>query len=121
MKHEAHVLQLKSELYQFISDASKDAYGFRSRFDWTQRTVAELEAEADDLVVACARAFDEQEEAYHACTVAFEAKLLDLAACGAGDRSTALRWLRDAQDEHWRDAGSMCYLFGLRHSYLAEV
>ena len=36
---------------------------------------------------------------------------------GAGDRQTALRWIREAQDEHWRDNDSMSYNFGLPYGY----
>jgi hypothetical protein len=38
----------RSAIYSEISDVSKECYGFRTRFDWTKWTKAELEAELRD-------------------------------------------------------------------------
>lgn len=91
------------ELYQYISDASKDAQGFRHRMDITGMTFAELEAECavwSDRVVASIEY--EKEEAALAVKE-FKALVQRTIEMGAGDEQTALRWLvQDEQDiEHW--------------------
>lgn len=91
------------ELYQYISDASKDAQGWRVDMDTTGMTFAELEAECaywSDRVVEYI-AYEKKE---HARAVEeFKALVLRTIELGAGDEDTALRWLiQDEQDlEHW--------------------
>ena len=88
----------RSSLYQYISDASKDAQGFRIRFDYSEFTTAELQREADywseEVEITCR----EEEEAQHRLLVHFEAKVLDLIAIGAGNRETAIRWLKESYE-----------------------
>lgn len=91
------------ELYEYISDASKDAQGFRHRMDITGMTFAELEAECavwSDRVVASI-AYEKQEAAR--AVEEFKALVQRTIEMGAGDEQTALRWLvQDEQDiEHW--------------------
>ena len=52
----------KAILYSAISDASKDAWGFRTRFDYTQLTVEELEAELARWIQAVQDSIRQEEE-----------------------------------------------------------
>lgn len=120
--HDAHVQNLKDDLYQFISDVSKSATGCRMRYDISEMSIAELEelctywGEASDRAVERER--KEQEEA----VARFEARVTNIIECGAGDRETALRWIRDAQDEFDRMYGDeyLEYSLGLPYGYLKK-
>lgn len=117
--HDAHVQNLKDDLYTAISDLSKSATGSRMRYDISDMSIAEL----DDLVEywgeASERACEEEREREHDAMVRFEATVMNLIECGAGDRETAVRWIREGQDEFDRMYGdeSIRFKFGLPWSY----
>lgn len=94
--------------YGEISDMSKEARGFRYRFDYTNMTFAELEAECDYWAKEAQAAYAEEQARKEEDVAEFKqlvAKTIDL---GAGDEETALRWLIDGEEfysgqdvEHW--------------------
>ena len=106
-------LSEKEQLLQYISDAHKDAYGFRPRGqygdDWS---VEELRVELDRL---CDYA-NEVYELEKACEVErleeFEANLVKLMNCGAKSRMEALRWIIEADEDAQRDPGYFMYMNG---------
>ena len=117
--HDAHVHSLKEDLYTFISDVSKSANGFRHRLDIREYSVAELEELCEyfgkESEKACAR-----EEAEHLEAEAkFEKSVANLIESGAGDRETAIRWIRDAhRDDAYCDLDECIrYALGLSWSY----
>ena len=74
----------------WISDLSKEAYGFRVRnTDWAAMSFEELAAEVNHFSEIA------QEEAAE-MEAAEEAAIQKAIAAGAGDRETAKRWLEDA-------------------------
>jgi len=115
--HNAHVDTLKDVLYSEISDASKDANGFRRRLDVSEYSVAELEELADYYWKAASEAAAEDERAYARAIEKFEANIASVIAAGAGDRETALRWFRDANADAWMGDESIRYALGLPWDY----
>ena len=96
------------ELYSYISDASKDAQGFRHRMDISGMTFAQLEAECDywSDQVAITIAYEKEEKAR--AVEEFKALVQRTIEMGAGDEQTALRWLIQGEKfycgqdvEHW--------------------
>lgn len=75
----------------WISDLSKDAYGFRVRnTDWASMSFEELAAEVNYFSGIVEEEMAEMEAAEEAAIQ----KAID---AGAGDRETAMRWLEDAK------------------------
>lgn len=115
-------LSHRDDLSSFISDAHKDAYGFRPRhYNMAEMPMAELEALADDMVCAVARAVAEENDREAAVRAAFEAGVAKVRAMGAGDRETAVRWLVEAEnfDDYDRAYGAVFvnYLMGVGYDY----
>lgn len=79
----------RSDLASYISDASKDANGWRYRFDADAMTTAELEAEADHWTKEVQYVIREEK-------AESEAQIAAMLKHGAGDRETAIRWLKEA-------------------------
>ena len=112
------VEEYSQELYGYISDASKDAYGFRCRIDMSGYTFAELEAECDRLTIAvgveCERMQDEQRLA----AIEFEMTVTRIREMGNLDYAGAIKWLMDAEQREWIDQGYFEYTNGLKYGYL---
>ncbi len=88
----------RQSLISYISDAHKDAYGFRPRgYNYAEWTVAQLEEEADRLSEAVTRAIEAEEVEKNRAVEAFEQAIQNTIDMGAGNRATALRWLTDAE------------------------
>lgn len=119
MNHEAHVIALKEDLYSFISDASKDANGSRRRLDISEYTVAELRDLADYYSEAAAAECRRIEREERAAEARFEKTVANLIESGAGDRETAVRWIRDAYSESDLAYGDdyIKYSLGVSYSY----
>jgi len=105
--------EFKDSMYGYISDASKDAQGFRTRFDYSACTAEELMAEAYywECQVVVTMAEDAIREAE--CKTEFEQVIADTIACGAGNRATAINWLYmgECQKENW-DMGMEHWFWG---------
>ena len=96
------------ELYSYISDVSKEANGWRYRFDHTGMTFAQLEAECDYWSAQAQIAIDEERAMADKTVEEFKALVQQTIELGAGDEATALRWLTQDQEfysgqcvEHW--------------------
>ena len=80
-----------------ISDLYKDVYGVRPReafyADWNNCTPAEKQKTWDEYCDTVEKQIAEQKvrEAY--CIARFEDRIKDVIGLGAGDRTTALRWI----------------------------
>ena len=88
----------RHSLISYISDAHKDAYGFRPRgenyYEWSTEALTE---EADRLSEAVTRAIEAEEVEKNQAVERFENTVQNLIKIGAGNRATALRWLTDAE------------------------
>tara|TARA_B100000035_G_scaffold85428_1_gene71806 strand:- start:2205 stop:2603 length:399 start_codon:yes stop_codon:yes gene_type:complete len=80
-----------------ISDLYKDVYGVRPReafyADWNNCTPAEKQKTWDEYCATIEQQIADQKvrEAY--CIARFEDRIKDVIGLGAGDRTTALRWI----------------------------
>jgi hypothetical protein len=112
-----------------LSDAHKDAYGFRPSADtyrlWASLPAAELAVIEDriyaDVIDAIEREHDEQARAI----AAFEAEVTRLSAKLGADRATVIRWLIQAEgcEESVQDYGLsyFAYTQGLPTTYFDGV
>lgn len=112
----------KADLFNYISDAHKDAYGSRPRgYDWENMSVEELEAWADRLSDAVADAIKEEEAWQNEARIRWNEAIGAAIAAGAGDRETAIRWLLDAEGlDEWDYAYGSDYInfkFGVGYRY----
>jgi hypothetical protein len=112
------IAELKEELYQYISDASKDAWGFRTRMDISGMTIEQLMKEADFWEGEVVRAIKEEKSREAYAIAEFEVLIEDTIAMGAGDRETAIRWLKTADDWFENDEGYFEYHYGLPYGYV---
>ena len=104
-----------------FSDFYKEANGFRPRhIDTSSWSLADFDAEFEVLARICKEnaAMRDAEEA--SAVVRFEARIVDLIAIGAKDRTTAIRWISEAEDCD-SDMSYLCYCLGLPYQYLLEV
>lgn len=116
----------REELLSIISDVYKDAYGFRPRGLYTTHTVEELRFTLKELSKAADAQMELEREREAACAVAFEKRISDLIATGAGNRETAIRWDKstwadgDGNIDHIDD-GYYEYLNGLPYGYFNQI
>ena len=104
-----------------FSDFYKEANGFRPRhIDTSSWSLADFDAEFEVLARICKEnaALRDAQEA--SAIVRFEARIVDLIACGAKDRTTAIRWIAEAED-CGSDMSYLCYCLGLPYQYLLEA
>jgi hypothetical protein len=110
----------RESLISYISDAHKDAYGFRPRgYNYAEWSLAQLEAEADRLSDAVTNAIREREFDEAREVEALEVKIADLMDMGARDRKTAIRWICDSIN-HGGDLSYVCYELGVPYSMVDE-
>jgi hypothetical protein len=120
------VAQYRDSLHSWISDASKDAQGFRHRFDPEGYTTNELNAMADEWCRRVEIAIQEQAVRDQEAIADFEESVSEYVAIGAKDRATAIRWMMGALDQHDQeyiahDSGYFNFLHGLPYSYDFQV
>jgi len=108
--------EFKEEMYGYISDASKDAQGFRNRFDYTLCTVEELMKEADYWDARVIESIAEDKIREGECIAEFEQLIGDTIAIGASNRETAIRWLQSDDDNSYFE-----YTHGLPYGYVSGV
>lgn len=110
----------RDSLISYISEAHKDAYGFRPRgYNYSEWSFEALQEEADRMSEAASREFQRKEQADQEAVAEFEAQVQSNLDMGAADRDTAIRWILEAQGELevlWDDAGYACYIMGLPYS-----
>jgi len=89
-----------TEMLNTMSDLAKAAYGTRSACpDTDGLSFQEVSALYDSMLVDLEHT-EMHEQAYQAeCVERFEKSVADTIAMGAGDRETAVRWLREAEQD----------------------
>jgi hypothetical protein len=103
---------------EYIWDVYKTINGIRPRWmNLDGMSLDDLEAVCDDL----ARALIDHEEHLQAseaiAVVKFENLVKSTIESGAGDRETAIRWLREGLGELNITDGFLCYEYGLPYNY----
>lgn len=113
------IAELKDDLYGYISDASKDAQGFRTRMDISGMTIEELMVEADYWEGRVIEAIEDERAHEKEAVAEFEQLVADTINMGAGDRETAIRWLKSSDEWYENDESYFEYSWGLPYGYIA--
>lgn len=106
-----------------FSDLHKDAYGFRPRgaayARWEAMTPAEKQAEWDYLCNVLERNQLEERRQELEAAIAFERRVEETIKTGAGDRETAIRWIKDAENVlgDYDENDALCWAVGLPFGY----
>ena len=106
----------RQELLCTISDLHKDARGFRPSLDrYELKTDDELMAEIEWLGREVKEAIEHEQMIDAVCITRFNDEVATFIQQGAANRSTAIRWMLQAQgyDETPADADSICYNNGI--------
>ena len=106
---------IKWEMYGTISDISKEANGFRARFDWKACSIDELQKDIEYYSKAADETWKRENEMAKEAKTAWKAHLRNLVDMGAKDIRTALKWDMAAEDVEG-DLGYYCYHKGLKYS-----
>jgi hypothetical protein len=102
------------------SDMHKDAYGFRPRgIDTSAWTLEQFDAEFKVLGEAIEREETARKAAEAEAVKKFEQHVTNTICMGAGDRTTALRWIMEASDANG-DWEYFCFCNGLPYRYFAK-
>jgi len=113
-----------TEMLNTMSDLAKAAYGTRSACPNTDGlSFQEVSALYDSMLVDLEHA-EMHEQAYQAeCIARFEKSVADAIAMGAGDRETAVRWLREAEQDDEASERDEYFEYGnnLPYGYLKEA
>jgi hypothetical protein len=93
--------EVRDDLHSYISDAHKDAYGFRPRgiYDIQGMSIPQLEALCSELSDAVGETIDRERAEQDHCRTVFEKSVTTLMADCEIDRATAIRWLMEAEGE----------------------
>ena len=106
--------QLAASHYDFY----KSVYGVRPRWmNYDAMSEQDLEVEMDNLSKQAEVVFAEEAKREQEAIVAFEERVADLLATGAGDRETALRWIHEAEGSDG-DTEYLCFLVGVPYGYI---
>jgi len=106
----------RQELLCTISDLHKDARGFRPSLDrYELKTDDELMAEIEWLGREVKEEIEREQQIDAVCITRFNDEVATFIQQGAANRSTAIRWMLQAQgyDETPADADSICYNNGI--------
>jgi len=103
---------MKWELYGTISDVSKDANGFRARFDWQSMTLDQLQEELDYYYKESLETQEREAKWEEENLQSWKAHLRHLVSIGAKNIPTALKWDMSAEDVNG-DAGYYCHHKGI--------
>ena len=105
----------RDSLATYIYEGHKDAFGVKGRhYDFDSMSLEELRAEADYISRSVKEQMELEARMEAEAVDRFEKAISEYMAMGAEDRSTAIRWLLQAEglDNEW-DAGYICYSLGL--------
>ena len=109
-------LTKRQELLCTISDLHKEARGFRPSLDrYELKTDDELMAEIEWLGREVKEEIEREQQIDALCITRFNDEVAIFIQQGAANRSTAIRWILQAQgyDETPADADSICYNNGI--------
>jgi hypothetical protein len=120
MKHWDELSELE-QLACLFSDFYKDVHGVRPRFMDDTWTVADYQREIDGLRDYSEILEKEQKEFEERKIQEVEERIAKLIAIGAGDRATAIRWIRDAEDCNENDEDYLCFVLGIPYGYFKGV
>ena len=104
-------------------DLYKSVNGVKPRWvNFDEMSDEELKSSYDSLLVALDEENKRQAEREQEAVKKFEALVDVTMECGAGNRKTALRWMRDIDDEQYKfDDSYFEYCNGLPYGYLKST
>ena len=104
-----------------FSDFYKEANGFRPRhIDTSSWTLEDFDREFEVLARVCKENAELRDAQEASAVVRFEARIVDLIAIGAKDRTMAIRWISEAEG-CGSDMSYLCFCLDLPYQYLLEV
>jgi hypothetical protein len=112
-----------TELEQAIeiySDMHKDAYGFRPRFDYSNYTLEQFDAEFKTMSKIIEQADIERKYNESNAVKRFENQLASMMQVGAQTREQALKWIHDAE-QSGGDNDYLAWLLGLPYNYFKKT
>ena len=108
----------KDELGSTYWDFYKEVHGIRPRWVNHEEATVEWYRDALERLQREAEVLWELEQVQEAEAIAkFEKSIDSLIAAGAGDRATAIRWLKEANNG---DDEFLCYTLGLPYNYFTK-
>lgn len=127
--------KLRYDLAIYIYEGHKDAYGVKGRHYrlWSgngyevsaEWSTDELRAEADRISDAVGEAIAEDRRREEAAIAAFEAAVAKCIEIGAGDRDTAIRWVKSSYEDdgygHWYGDEHLEYEMGVPFGFFASL
>jgi hypothetical protein len=108
----------KEQLEAIVYDMYKDAYGVRGRhLNLQSMTEEELDREVSYLQGVIIENESRQRDQEKAAARAFEERIGEYIAVGAGNRETALRWIMEADGDGYNDWEYVAFVNGLPYGY----
>ena len=115
----AYTTEQRGQLLSDISDAHKDAYGFRPRKDSSNMSDEQIDAWYDDVCADANRVFEEEIQQNVESMSAWNARLNKIMEMGAGDRITAIKW--DMQAYNTTSADDYCWEANIPFEAIGEI
>ena len=119
--NQADYIDYCEDAYSYISDASKGVQGVRSRFDWSEFTLVQLCMQGDRWSERVLESIQEDKIREDEAIAEFESNIAATIEIGAGDRETAIRWIKDAftndDEDGYFDERYFLYHHELPYSY----
>lgn len=101
----------EEQLFTYISDTHKSAYGYRPRGKYNGLSVEELREELEFLRGVAQEQMNYEKQMERESYERFLSNLQSVIESGAGDEETALRWMIEAEDD-LMDAGHFMWRHG---------
>ena len=115
----AYTTEQRGQLLSDISDAHKDAYGFRPRTDSSNMSDEQIDAWYDDVCADANRVFEEETQQNVKSLSAWNVRLNKIMEMGAGDRITAIKW--DMQAYNTTSADDYCWEANIPFEAIGEI
>ena len=112
----------RDNLATYIYEGHKDAFGVKGRhYNFEAMSLEELKAEADYISRSVREQMELEANMEKEAVARFEKAVAEYLTVGAEDRSTAIRWLLQAEGlENEYDPSYVCYSLGLPYEMAKE-
>jgi hypothetical protein len=113
---ELYNMSIINELASTYSDLYKDVHGFRPR-GMGELTIDQYHSEIDWLQQELTKQVEEERITQQQNIIQFEERINNTIQRGAGDRSTALRWIHQAEGTDG-DNDYLCFTLNIPYGYI---
>ena len=112
----------RDELVTYIYEGHKDAFGVKGRhYNFDSMSLDKLKAECDYIENAIKVALADEEARQKANIESLEERIANNINIGASDRTTAIRWILEAEDlTNEYDVGYIQFTFGVPYTHMTE-